>query len=80
MKHLIADQPNELVCMDFTVLEKADDGIENVLVITDAFTKWTRTIPTRDQTAKNSGQDFGQGMVLPVWSTKEAAFRSRQEF
>ena len=24
MKHLIANQPNELVCMDFTVLEKAD--------------------------------------------------------
>ena len=52
MKHLIATQPNELVCMDFTMLEKSDDGIENVLVITDAFTKWTRTIPTRDQTAK----------------------------
>ena len=38
--------------MDFTILEKADDVIENVLVITDAFTKWTRTIPIRDQTAK----------------------------
>ena len=38
MKHLVATQPNELVCMDFTMLEKSDDGIENVLVITDAFT------------------------------------------
>ena len=52
MKHLIANQPNKLICMDFTVLEKTDDGIENDLVITDAFTKWNRTIPTRDQKAK----------------------------
>ena len=42
MKHLIATQPNELVCMDFTMLEKSDDRIENVLVITDAFTKCPR--------------------------------------
>ena len=52
MKHLLATKPNELVCMDFTLLEKSSDGIENVLVITDAFTKWTRTIPTKDQKAE----------------------------
>ena len=38
--------------MDFTLLEKSSDGIENILVITDAFTKWTRTIPTKDQKAE----------------------------
>ena len=52
MKHLLASEPNELVCMDYTILDKASDGTENVLVITDAFTKWTVAIPTRDQTAK----------------------------
>ena len=41
MKHLVATKPNELVCMDFTLLEKSSDGIENILVITDAVTKWT---------------------------------------
>ena len=39
-KHLVATKPNELVRMDFTLLEKSSDGIENILVITDAFTKW----------------------------------------
>ena len=52
MKHLLATKPNELVCMDFTLLEKSSDGIESILVITDAFTKWTRTIPTKDQKAE----------------------------
>ena len=52
MKHLVATKPNELVCIDFTLLEKSSDGVENILVITDAFTKWTRTIPTKDQKAE----------------------------
>ena len=38
--------------MDFTQLEKSTSGIENVLVFTDVFTKYTITIPTRDKTAK----------------------------
>ena len=48
MKHLLAIQPNELVYST----RRSYDGIENVLVITDTFTKWTKTIPTRDQIAK----------------------------
>ena len=52
MKHLVATKPNELVCMDFTHLEKSSDGIENILVITDAFIKWTGTILTKDQKAE----------------------------
>ena len=37
--------------MDFTLLEPAL-GFENVLVITDVFTKWTIAVPTKDQTAQ----------------------------
>ncbi|VDI19544.1 Hypothetical predicted protein [Mytilus galloprovincialis] len=37
--------------MDFTVLEKSSDGRENVLVLTDMFTKFTQSFPTRDQKA-----------------------------
>ena len=28
MKHLLATKPNELVCMDFMLLEKSSDGRE----------------------------------------------------
>lgn len=51
MSHLIATKPNEIVAMDFTLLEKSSDGRENVLVVTDVFSKFSIAIPTRDQTA-----------------------------
>ena len=38
-KNLVATKPNEPVFIDFTLLEKSSDGLENILVITDAFTK-----------------------------------------
>lgn len=48
---LQASRPNEILAMDFTVLEPASDGRENVLVLTDVFSKFTQAIPTRDQRA-----------------------------
>ena len=37
--------------MDFTQLEKSSDGRENVLVLTDVFTKFTMAVATKDQKA-----------------------------
>jgi len=51
MGHLIATKPLEVLAIDFTVLEPASDGRENVLVMTDVFTKFTQAIPTRYQKA-----------------------------
>ena len=48
---ILATRPLEVVSMDFTLLEKDKQGYENVLVITDAFTKFTIAVPTRNQTA-----------------------------
>lgn len=52
MAHVIATRPLQIVAMDFTQLEKSTSGVENVLVLTDVFTKYTVAVPTRDQTAK----------------------------
>ena len=52
MMHLQAVRPLEILAIDFTVLEKSTSGIENVLVMTDVFSKYTLAVPTRDQTAK----------------------------
>ena len=51
MGHLAASRPLEVVAIDFTLLERASDGRENVLIMTDVFTKFTLAVPTRDQTA-----------------------------
>ena len=37
-------------------MEKTSSGLENVLVMTDVFTKLTVTVPTRDQTAKTTAR------------------------
>ena len=48
----IASRPGEVVCCDFTVLDKASDGTENVLVLTDVHSRFTVCVPTKDQRAK----------------------------
>ena len=49
--HLIASHPLEVLAIDFTKLDQASDGRENVLVMTDVFTKFTQAVPTRNQEA-----------------------------
>ena len=49
--HITASRPLEVVAMDFSFLERSRDGYEQVLVITDVFTKYTQAYPTRDQKA-----------------------------
>ncbi|KAL1259109.1 hypothetical protein QQF64_009686 [Cirrhinus molitorella] len=51
MGTLQASRPHEILAIDFTLLEPASDGRENVLVLTDVFSKFTQAIPTRDQRA-----------------------------
>lgn len=56
MGHLLASRPNEILAMDYTVLEPTHTGVENVLVLTDVFSKYTLAIPTRDQRASTVAQ------------------------
>ncbi|KAL1276634.1 hypothetical protein QQF64_036257 [Cirrhinus molitorella] len=61
----LASQPLEVVAMDFTTLEPALDGRENILVVTDVFTKFSQAFPTRDQKADTTAK-----ILLKEWLLK----------
>lgn len=61
----LASRPLEVVAVDFTILEPATDGRENVLVVTDVFTKFSQAFPTRDQKAETTAK-----MLLREWFLK----------
>ena len=51
MGNLLATKPLEIIAIDFTVLDRTSTGQENVLVVTDVFSKFTQAYPTPDQKA-----------------------------
>ena len=48
---IIANVPLDLLCVDFTVMDPSRDGKENVLVRTDAFSKFSQKLATLNQKA-----------------------------
>ena len=56
MKSFLASRPLEVVAVDFTLLQPTTDGRENVLVVTDVFTKFTQAFPTQDQKADTTAK------------------------
>ena len=65
MRHLIAFRPLEVVAIDFVKIDKGRGGIEDVLVITDVFTKFTQAVPCKDQHA-----DTVAKVLRDHWFTK----------
>lgn len=61
----LATRPLEVVAMDYTTLERATDGRENVLVMTDVFTKFSQAFATRDQKADTTAK-----VILKEWFMK----------
>ena len=51
LQPIIASQPMELVHMDFLSIEPSKGNIENVLVITDCFTRYAQAYPSNSRTA-----------------------------
>ena len=46
----------KLVCVDYLKIEPSKGGYENVLVITDNFTRYVPAIPTRNQSAATTAR------------------------
>lgn len=63
--NLLASQPLEVVAMGFTVLEPSSDRRENVLILTDMFSKFTVAMPTREQKAITVAKCLVKGWIQP---------------
>ena len=48
---IIANNPMDFVCIDFTKVDPLKDGKENILVLTDTFTKFSKAFVTPNQKA-----------------------------
>ena len=48
---LVANNPLDLLCIDFLKVDPSRDGKENILVLTDAFTKFSQAFVTTNQKA-----------------------------
>lgn len=57
-------QPMELVCIDFLSLEKSKGGYENILVITDHFTRYAQAFPTRNQLATTTAKVLFDNFIV----------------
>ena len=51
MGRLSASRPLEMISIDFITVDKSSDGRDSILVITDIFTKFTKAVATRNQSA-----------------------------
>lgn len=61
-----SSRPNEILAIDFSLLEPARDGREQVLVLTDVFSKFTQVVPARDQQASTVADVLRSGSTSMV--------------
>ena len=54
--NIMSTAPMEVLCLDYLSLERSKGGFENILVITDHFSRYAQAIPTRNQTAKTTAR------------------------
>ena len=62
--NITTTQPMELVCIDFLSLERSKGGHENILVITDHFTRYAQAFPTRNQLAKTTAKVLFEQFIV----------------
>ena len=63
-RHLLAFKPMELIAIDFLKLDRGRGGYEDVLVVTDAFTKFAQAIPCKNQTAPVVARALIDGWIV----------------
>ena len=63
LQPIIVSQPMELVHMDFLSIEPSKGNIENVLVITDHFTRYAQAYASKTQTAQATAKLLWENFI-----------------
>ena len=63
LQPIVANQPMELVHMDFLSIELPKGNIENVLVINDHFTRYAQAYPSKAQTAQATAKMLWENFI-----------------
>ena len=69
---IIANNPVDLICVDFTKVDPSKGGKENILVLTDAFTKFSQAFITPNQ--KVDKWFYVYGIPACIHSDKGSSF------
>ena len=77
LQPIIANQPMELVHMDFLSIEPSKGNIENVLVIADHFTRYAQPYPSKPETAQASAKLLWENSIRHYGFPKKVLVRSR---
>ena len=59
---IVTSEPLELVCLDFLLVEPSS-GYEHILVITDHFTKFSKAIATKNESALTTARALYQNFI-----------------
>lgn len=60
LRHLLAFKPLEVLGIDFLKMDRGKGGYENILVMSDVYTKYAQAIPCRDQTAHTVARESSE--------------------
>ena len=58
------NQPLELVHLDYLKIEPSKGNVENVLIITDHFTRYAQALPSKSQTALTTAKLLWNNFIL----------------
>lgn len=61
----VPQAPLQIVALDFLSLSRPMDQYQNILVMTDLFTKFARAVPTPDQTAVTTARVLWNCVIQP---------------